>query len=481
MMSGENGLWTHEDLLAGLAARCEGAAPAGASGMSIDTRTLGAGDLFFALRGENRDGHDFVEAAFAAGAAAAVVTAADVERLKALGPLYVVDDALAAMERLGRASRARMQGRVVAVTGSVGKTSTKEALRHVLSRQGATHASVASYNNHWGVPLTLARMPAGTAYGVFEIGMNHPFEILPLTAMVRPHVAVITTVEPVHLEHFHSISAIADAKGEIFSGLLPGGVAILNRDNPHFDRLKAHAAASQAGRIVSFGEHAQADVRLAKVALRPDLSAVEAIVHGRPIAFQVGAPGRHMAVNALAVLAAAEALGADIALAALALADLSAGSGRGQVTEIAAPGGGFTLLDESYNANPASMRASMALLAQLDVGLRGRRIAILGDMLELGPAGPEMHRNLAEAVAANGLDLVFCAGPLMRELWQALPHDRRGAWAATSADLQPSVLEAIQPGDALMVKGSLGSRMGPIVAAIKSRFAVKATETIRTR
>jgi len=473
-------LWTHEALSPALGASIIGAPPQGVSGMSIDTRTIEAGDLFFALQGENRDGHAFVEAAFAAGAAAAVVTAQHVEALRGHGPLYVVDDALAAMQRLGRAARARMGGRVVAVTGSVGKTSTKEALRHVLSRQGATHASVASYNNHWGVPLTLARMPADTAYGVFEIGMNHSFEILPLAAMASPHVAIVTTVEPVHLEHFRSVQGIADAKGEIFSGLLPGGIAILNRDNPHFDRLKAHAGASRAGRIVTFGEHAQADVRMVKLVLRPDLSAVEAFVHGRGLAFQVGAPGRHMAVNALAVLAAAEALGADLALAALALADLSAGSGRGQLTEFAAPGGAFTLLDESYNANPASMRASMALLAQLDVGLRGRRIAVLGDMLELGPLGPSLHRDLALAVDACGLDLVFCSGPLMRDLWQALPNERRGAWAADSASLQAVVLDAIQPGDAVMVKGSLGARMGPLVAAIKTRFAVKRTETIRT-
>ncbi|MGL4239857.1 MAG: UDP-N-acetylmuramoylalanyl-D-glutamyl-2,6-diaminopimelate--D-alanyl-D-alanine ligase, partial [Beijerinckiaceae bacterium] len=386
-------LWTADDLRKGLGAETEGRVPA-VTGMSIDTRTIAKGDLFFALAGENRDGHEFVEAAFAAGAAAAVITRPNVDKLKQLGPLLIVDDVLKAMERLGVASRARMNGRVVAITGSVGKTSTKEALRHVLARQGETHASIASYNNHWGVPLTLARMPEATQYGVFEIGMNHPFEILPLTGFVRPHVAVITTVEPVHLEHFRSVGAIADAKGEIFAGLLPGGTAVINRDNPHFDRMKAHALASAAGRIVTFGEHEAADVRLLKVALTPERSAVEARINGRSVAFQVGAPGRHMALNALAVLAAAEALGADLALAAIALADLTAGSGRGQRTELKAPGGTFTLLDESYNANPASMRASMALLGQLDVGLRGRRIAILGDMLELGPAGPEMHASL---------------------------------------------------------------------------------------
>jgi UDP-N-acetylmuramoyl-tripeptide--D-alanyl-D-alanine ligase len=466
-------LWTRADVMHGLGATLTGSAPLGVNGMSIDTRTIRKGDLFFALAGENRDGHAFVEAAFKAGAAAAVVTAPNVAALHGFGPLYVVDDVLKAMERLGVASRARMHGRVAAVTGSVGKTSTKEALRHVLARQGETHASVASYNNHWGVPLTLARMPAETRFGVFEIGMNHPFEIIPLSQFVKPHVAIITTVEPVHLEHFRSIAAIADAKGEIFAGLQPGGTAILNRDNPNFERMKAHASASAAGRIVTFGEHEAADVRLLKIALTPERSAVEARIHGHQVTFQVGAPGRHMALNALAVLAAAEALGADLALAALSLADLAAGSGRGQRTELTAPGGTFTLLDESYNANPASMRASMALLAQLDVGLRGRRIAVLGDMLELGPTGPDMHAALAAAVSENNIDLVFAAGPLMRRR-DDLPLEKRGSYAATSADLQNAVLGTLQAGDAVMVKGSLGSRMGPIVTAMKSRYPVNA-------
>jgi UDP-N-acetylmuramoyl-tripeptide--D-alanyl-D-alanine ligase len=468
-------LWTAAALASGLQAKLEGLPPSGVSGMSIDTRSLQKGDLFFALQGEARDGHTFVEAAFKAGAAAAVVTAPNVHALKAFGPLYVVDDVLSAMERLGQAARARMKGRVLAVTGSVGKTSTKEALRHVLSRQGATHASIASYNNHWGVPLTLARMPRDTRYGVFEIGMNHPFEILPLTGFVKPHVAVVTTVEPVHLEHFSAIHGIADAKGEIFAGLQPGGTAILNRDSPHFDRVKAHASASRAGRIVSFGEHQVADVRLLKLALTPERSVVEASIHGRNVAFQVGAPGRHMALNALAVLAAAEALGADLALAALSLADLTAGSGRGQRTELTTPAGTFALLDESYNANPASMRASMALLGQLNVGLRGRRIAILGDMLELGPTGPDMHAALADAVIANHIDLVFASGPLMRSLWDALPSGRKGAFASTAAELQPAVLSAVQAGDAVMIKGSLGSKMGPIVSALKTRYPVNQT------
>jgi UDP-N-acetylmuramoyl-tripeptide--D-alanyl-D-alanine ligase len=472
-------LWSHEDALAGLDARLVGATPQELTGMSIDTRTLETGNLFFALQGDNRDGHAFVEAALGKGAGAAVVTASNVEALQQYGTLYVVDDVLLAMERLGRASRARMHGHVVAVTGSVGKTSTKEALRHVFSRQGETHASLASYNNHWGVPLTLARMPAQTQFGIFEIGMNHPFEILPLVALVRPHVAVVTTVEPVHLEHFKSLAAIADAKGEVFSSLLPGGAAILNRDNPQYDRLKAHALASPAGRILSFGEHEAADIRLLKLALNADRSILAVRVLGRDVTLQVGSPGKHMAMNALAVLATSEALGADLALTAIGLADLSAGSGRGQRTELLAPGGSFTLLDESYNANPASMRASIALLAQIPVGLRGRRIAVLGDMLELGPAGPEMHASLVEAIAENAIDQVFCSGPLMQNLWTVMPASRQGGYAVSSAQLQPMVVDALRAGDAIMIKGSLGSRMGPIVTALKSRFPVNDSETIR--
>jgi UDP-N-acetylmuramoyl-tripeptide--D-alanyl-D-alanine ligase len=469
-------LWTGAELEAAMGARSVGAPVTGAVGLSIDTRTLATGDLFFALSGENRDGHAFVPAAFAAGAAAAVVRLDRADELAAHGPLLAVPDVLAAMEALGRAARARVDATVVAVTGSVGKTSTKEALRHVFSRAGATHASVASYNNHWGVPLTLGRMPAGTRHAIFEIGMNHPFEILPLTAMVRPHIALITTVEPVHLAQFRAIEGIADAKGEIFAGLVPGGVAIVNRDNPHFERMRAHAAASPAGRILTFGEHAGSDVRLLRLALHPGLSTVEADVLGQPVTYRLGLPGRHMALNSLAVLAAARAAGLDLALVALSLADVAAGAGRGAQVRLSAPGGEITLLDESYNANPASMRAALALLGQVSVGFRGRRIAVLGDMLELGPSGPSMHRDLAPALAEHDVDLVFLAGPLMRNLWQALPPERRGGYAETSADLVEMLLSRLRAGDAVVVKGSLGSRMGPVVQAIRQRFPDVARE-----
>jgi UDP-N-acetylmuramoyl-tripeptide--D-alanyl-D-alanine ligase len=463
-------LWSATDLAEALGT----ALPTGArdvNGISIDTRTLLPGDLFVALEGE-RDGHDFVAVAFAKGAAAALVAANKAPALRGHGALYAVENTLRALERLGRAARARSKARIVAVTGSVGKTGTKEALRIVLSRQGETHASVASYNNHFGVPLTLARMPASAVFGVFEIGMSHPGEIAPLAAMVCPHVALITTVEAVHLEHFPSVAAIADEKAAIFSGLEEGGTAIINRDNAYYDRMLAGAQGSRAGRIVGFGEAAEADVRLVRAVLKPDLSIVEANLHGTAVTYRLGTPGRHIALNSLAVLAAAEALGADPTLAVLAFSDVSAPSGRGERIELGQEGLTLSLFDESYNANPASMRAALAVLGQIPVGLRGRRVAVLGDMLELGPEGERLHAELAAAVAENGIDLVFACGPLMKNLWQAIPPEKRGAYAPESESLADSVAAALRPGDAVMVKGSNGSRMALVVNRLKSRYPV---------
>jgi UDP-N-acetylmuramoyl-tripeptide--D-alanyl-D-alanine ligase len=464
-------IWSGADAAHAMEAASPGPMPGRIRGISIDTRTIRRDELFFAIRGEARDGHDFVGMALEKGAAGAVVAAGREAEFAGKGPLLVVPDVLKALEQLGGAARARSRAAVVAVTGSVGKTSTKEQLRQVFGAQGVTHASAASYNNHWGVPLTLARMPREARFGVFEIGMSNPFEILALTAMVRPHAAIVTTVEPVHLAQFNALEGIADAKGEIFQGLLPGGTAILNRDNAHFARLKAHAAASPAGRIITFGEHEEADVRLVRIAMTADVSAIEANVCGRSVTYRVGTPGRHMALNSLAVLAAVQALGGDLALAAIALGQFEAVSGRGQRSELATPDGAFMLLDESYNANPASVRASLALLGQMSVGFRGRRIAVLGDMLELGPGGPQMHKALAAAIDEHQTDLVFACGPLMKNLWDALPMASRGAYAGTSAELEDSVLSAVRAGDAVMVKGSLGSRMGPIVTALKKRYS----------
>jgi len=464
-------LWTVEAMAQAMRAQSAGALPAGISGISIDSRSIAPGEAFFAITGDNRDGHDFVAAALAAGAALAVVAADRRAAFPAAAPLLVVDDVLAALRDLAQAARARSQAKFIGVTGSVGKTSTKEALRLALATDGETHASVASYNNHWGVPLSLARCPRTARYAVLEIGMNHAGEIAALVPLARPHVAIITTIEPVHLEYFASIEAIADAKAEIFRGLEPPGVAVLSRDNPQFARLADHARAAGAGRIVSFGEHRQADARLIKLSLHPDCSTVAARILGTELTYKLGAPGRHLVQNSLAVLLAASLADADLALAALALAQLQPAAGRGSRIPLDLPGGAALLIDESYNANPASMRAALALLGQAQPGPSGRRIAVLGDMLELGPRGAELHCQLLESLIAGGVDLLFCCGALMRSLWEALPFERRGGYAETSALLEPQVLAAVRPGDIVMVKGSLGSGMGRIVKALGSRYS----------
>jgi UDP-N-acetylmuramoyl-tripeptide--D-alanyl-D-alanine ligase len=471
-------LWTLDDMAQAMRAARAGRLPPSVPGLSIDTRTIQPGEAFFAIQGENRDGHDFVEAALKAAAGLAVVSRAKAPTMPQGAPLLIVDDVLAALNDLAAAARARSQAKIVAVTGSVGKTTTKEALRLVLGKQGATHASAASYNNHWGVPLSLALMPQSAQFGVFEIGMNHAGEITPLTRLVRPHVALITTIAPVHLEFFGTLEAIADAKGEIFLGVEPGGAAVLNADNSQFARLKAAAESAGIARIVAFGQRENADARLLKASLQAETSTVQARILGHDVTYKLGAPGRHVVDNSLGVLAAAALLGADLALAALALADLKPPAGRGERIMLEVPGGSILLIDESYNANPTSMRAALALLGQMPVQGMGRRIAVLGDMLELGPEGAALHAALADAVLTHAIDRVFCAGPLMKSLWDALPSQRRAGYAANSAALEPEVLGAVTAGDAIMVKGSLGSRMGPIVKALRRRYA-RETEPVQ--
>jgi UDP-N-acetylmuramoyl-tripeptide--D-alanyl-D-alanine ligase len=466
-------LWTSQAMAAAMRASPNGALPEGVTGLSIDSRTIKPGEAYFAIKGDVHDGHDFVAAALKAGAALAVVAAAEREKFAADAPLLVVDDVLDGLRELARASRARLDAQVIAVTGSVGKTSTKEALRTVLSAQGETHASVASFNNHWGVPLSLARCPARTRFAVFEIGMNHPGEIEPLVKMVRPHIAVVTTVEPVHLEFFAGIEAIAEAKAEIFAGVEPGGVVVLNRDNSQFARLKANAEARGISRIVSFGAHEKSDARLLDISLQATTSAVHASILGHQVTYKLGMPGRHMAMNSLAVLAAASLAGADLAIAALTLSKLEPAAGRGVRRALDVGSGEAMLIDESYNANPASMRAALNVLGQAALGQRGRRIAVLGDMLELGPTGPTLHQELAEAVTANQIDLVYCCGTLMLNLWDALSAGKRGGYAENAASLAAQVIAAIRAGDAIMVKGSLGSKMKTIVNALEQRFPDK--------
>ncbi|GGB36654.1 UDP-N-acetylmuramoyl-tripeptide--D-alanyl-D-alanine ligase [Roseibium aquae] len=463
-------LWTREAFVAGAGGTPQGQVPDAVLGISIDSRTLQPGEAFFAIKGDRFDGHDFVASALENGAAVAVISADRLGGLPADGRYLVVDDPLEALRRLAVAARQRSRARIVAVTGSVGKTGTKEALRLALSPSGKVHASVASFNNHWGVPLTLARMPEDTDYGVFEIGMNHAGEITPLVKMVRPHVAIITTVQAVHLEFFESIEGIAKAKAEIFNGLESGGQAILNRDNDQFDLLLFLAKAAGVSEIQTFGTGEGADSFLEKAARQPGSSSVQARILGQNITYKIGAAGQHHVVNSLAVLTAVVDLGADLALAGLALADMQAPKGRGQVSRLSMDGGVASLIDESYNANPASMRAALAVLADAPVSRPGRRIAVLGDMLELGEDGPRMHAGLLEPIEAAQVDTVYCAGPLMHHLWQQLPPQRRGHYAEHARDLTERLLEDLRPKDVVMIKGSLGSKMGPLVEALKSEY-----------
>jgi len=468
-------LWSTRAMIKAMHAHGEEPLPDAVGGISIDSRTLTPGDAFFAIAGDNRDGHAFVEAALQAGAGVAVVAASKRDTLPKNAPLIIVEDVLEGLRDLARAARARLNGKVIAVTGSVGKTSTKEALRLVLEDTGKTHASAASYNNHWGVPLSLARCPADARFAVFELGMNHAGEIGPLSQLVQPDIAIITTVAPVHLEYFKSVDEIADAKAEIFEGLVPGGTAILNRDIPQFHRLIDRAQDARVGRVVSFGEEEGADARLLKCALQPDSTTVQANIFGEDVTYKLGAPGKHLAMNSLAVLAAAKVAGADLAMAALALAGLQPASGRGTRITLTLPGGSALLIDESYNANPVSMRAAIALLGQVQPGPMGRRIAVLGDMLELGDQSAALHRDLAGPIVDHAIDLVFCSGPAMRNLYDALPSNRRGGYATQSGALEPQVLEAVSDGDAIMIKGSFGSKMAPIVKALQRKFAPQGT------
>ncbi len=460
-------LWSPSEAVAASGATLEGTITKPINGVSIDNRAIVPGDIFVAIKGEKHDGHSFAAAALKTGAGAALVSRPS-DEMRAAGPLLVVsDDPLNGLERIGRASRARSKGQIIAVTGSVGKTSTKEMLRTALSTSGLTHASAASFNNHWGVPLTLARMRREVAFGVFEIGMNHAGEITPLVDMVRPHIAIVTTIAESHLGHFKSLTEIADAKAEIFSGVVAGGHAIINRDTPHFARLAAAAKACGIASIIGFGRHDKAEVRIERVALHPACCCITADVLGEQLIYKLGMPGEHMAINSLAVLAAAKMAGADLARAALALASAEPAKGRGVQQRLSADGGEILLIDESYNANPTSMRAALALLAQAQPKKGGRRIAVLGDMLELGDFGPGLHAGLAEAVDAARTDVLYAAGPLMANLWELIPGSRKGVYGGDSEELRKPLLAGLQAGDVVMIKGSLGSRMGPLAEAIR--------------
>ncbi len=462
-------LWTASD-----ASRATGGANTAewsATGVSIDTRSLTPGDLFIALQGPTFDGHNFIAKAVQAGAAAVVSHRRPgkpgLDLLPGNAALLLVDDTMAALRDLGAAARARSGARFIGVTGSVGKTSTKEALARCLAAQASTAANAASLNNHWGLPLSLARMGLNSVYGVFELGMNHPGEIRDLTALLRPDIALITNVEPAHLGYFASVEKVAEAKAEIFEGVPPDGTAVLNRDNPHFDGLAEKAGADGIKRIIGFGNDARAEVRLVDHTLEETGSKVCAEVLGARLDYRVGLPGTHWVMNSLAILAAVAAAGADVQAAAEELARIPPVKGRGERHHVTLADGELTLIDDSYNANPTSMRAGFEVLGGTSVEGHGRRIAVLGDMLELGKASAEKHAGLAEPLQAAGIDLVFTCGPDMAELNAALPVALRGGHAPDSQALIPLVTASVGAGDALLVKGSAGSRMGLVVEALR--------------
>ncbi len=470
-------LWTSQELVAATGGELRGEVTVPMNGVSIDSRGLVAGDIFVAIKGDAHDGHAFAAQALRAGAAVAVVSHIDDEML-ASGPVLHVVDPLQSLEKMGRAARQWNNGQFIAVTGSVGKTSTKEMLRVALSASGNTHASAASFNNHWGVPLTLARLPRNAAFGVFEIGMNHAGEITPLVALVQPNVAIITTIAASHIGHFNSLDEIAEAKAEIFSGVAEGAAAVINRDTPYFDVLAKRARQNGIKKIISFGKHVASDVRLKQVALHPTCSCISADVMGEAVTFKLGTPGQHMAVNSLGVLAAVKLVGADLARASLALSEAKPAQGRGGQELLQLPSGDVLLLDESYNANPQSMAAAFELLAVAAKSRKGRRIAVLGDMLELGEFGIEMHRGLASELNKAKINSLYAAGPMMKHLWNSVAASQQAAYANASTALIDQLAENLRGGDSVVIKGSLGSKMGLIGDALRQRFAVIQKEGI---
>lgn len=458
-------LWTDREIAEILGAEVQGNWHC--QSISIDSRTVEEGDLFFALTGPNSDGHDYVKMAIAKGAVAAVAS----KPVEGLDPgfLVMVQDVNLALETLGRAARARVDIPIIAITGSVGKTGTKEALKLALSRKGKIHASVLSYNNDIGVPLSLARMPRDADYGIFELGMNHGGEIGPLSRMVRPHVAIITTVELVHSEFFKGIEGIADAKAEIFEGLLPGGTVVLNYDNPQFGRLKNIAVKAGIGNIISFGSDSRAHVHILRQVFHDTCSCVIASVMGQVMTFKVGMLGHHWVMNSLAVLAAVEVSGGDLGLAGLGLAEMKPLKGRGRRHQIFLDMSGessILLIDESYNANPASMRAALETLEQTSQQEKARRIAVLGDMAELGEKSEDLHAALADVVKEKNIDRVYMIGAHMKKLSDKLPGFRNGGHFDNRLALEAVLVRDLRSGDVVMVKGSNASGMDKVVEKI---------------
>ncbi|HEX8402534.1 MAG TPA: UDP-N-acetylmuramoyl-tripeptide--D-alanyl-D-alanine ligase [Allosphingosinicella sp.] len=451
-------LWTATEIAAATSGTVHG--NFAVTGVAFDSREIGPGDLFIALRGETTDGHRFLDRAFASGAAGAITSVETSHR-------HVrVTETTQALNDLGRASRARSEGRICGVTGSVGKTGTKEALWAALDRsaRGKTHRSVKSYNNHTGVPLSLARMPRDARYGVFEMGMNHKGELAALTRLVRPHVAIVTAIAPAHREFFASDEAIADAKGEIFQGLEPGGTAIVPFDSPHRDRLVA-AARPYAATVLTFGLGEGADIRGRDVvATANGGSLVTALLPGAELTYTISQPGEHWVSNSLAVLGAVQALGGDLAIAGLALADMAGLKGRGERHQVRLDGGTALLIDESYNANPSSMRATLKSLGATKVA--GRRIAVLGAMRELGPESDAFHSGLAEPIQTACVEFAIVVGPEMAPLVKALGQKVNVTHVPDAAAALEALAGAMAPGDAILVKGSNSVGLSAVVEAV---------------
>ena len=461
-------LWETDAILAATNGRPIGNMPEGITGISIDTRTLKKGEAFFAIKGDKFDGHDFLPAALRAGAAFAVV---DENKLVSMGglkiPLIVVRDVLEAMTILGQVSRTRSKAQIIAVTGSVGKTSVKEMLRTVLSVSGEVHASVASFNNHWGVPLTLARMPETAKFGVFEIGMNHPDEIRPLVKMVRPHVALINNVAAAHIGAFETIDDIARAKAEIFDGVIPGGYGIINHDDRRYILLRDLAKEANIEHLITFGTKRGSDIWLRHLEPTDGGLKLDVRIKGKDYVYELPVTGEHMAMNSLAVLAAASMAGAEIGKTADAMARIAPADGRGTRYTIGGSGAmGITIIDESYNANPASMEAALNVLASYGGVKTKRRIAVLGDMLELGRQSKKLHEGLAKFISSSKADLVFLVGPEMEHLAKILPKEKLGGHYKDTTNLAERLKVVFKAGDVVVFKASNSLGFSKIVQEI---------------
>ncbi|MGJ8528147.1 UDP-N-acetylmuramoyl-tripeptide--D-alanyl-D-alanine ligase [Maritalea sp.] len=462
-------LWTLDQILAATGGKARFCTATEFTGVSIDSRDISENDLFVAIKGDRFDGHQFVDLAVKNGAGAALVSAQWADSNSVELPLVIVNDPLIALEKLGIAARARTKAKIVAITGSVGKTSTKEAVRLVLEGAGRTHASIKSFNNHWGVPLMLARMPQGTEFGVFEVGMNHSNEIRPLVKMIRPHMAIITNIGEVHLEHFDDIYGIVDAKAEIFEGLEPNGHVVLGADHPYLEAIETRANEIGFKDIQTFGKSEHADVCVQNVSHQQDGLVAEITLDGAKLSVSVPQFGEHALINAAAAIAVASSFGVDAGTIVNGLRKFTAPVGRGSVSKLKLADGEIIFLDESFNANPLSMRAALAVFARRTAV--GSKIAVLGDMLELGERSQEFHEDLTDAVLTAQADRIILVGPLMAHLQAKIGEKLNVTHLNDTADLTDLLNETLAPGDVLMIKGSKGIGLGPIAADLHQRFS----------